>query len=133
MSTLRKLLLVLAALSPAKLLACAACYGGNLDVPMTEGMNWGIFTLLAIISLVLASFLAFLIYAIRKSEAVENARRKAKVGQASRLPLADTNAFNKSKSVADSTVSPAGFNSITLMDCQAPLGRRDACPTLLAP
>lgn len=54
---------------PAKALACAACYG-NVDSSMTEGMNWGIFTLLGVIVPVLGGFLAFFIYLIRKSEAV---------------------------------------------------------------
>ena len=64
--------------APAKLLACAACYGGNIDAPMTNGMNWGIFTLMAVIGTVLGGFLTFLIYAIRKSEALEaEAQKKA--------------------------------------------------------
>jgi len=73
---LRKIIFTLAALSPAKLFACAACYGGNIDSPMADGMNWGIFTLLAVVGTVLAAFLAFLIYAIRKSEALEAAAQK---------------------------------------------------------
>jgi hypothetical protein len=67
-------MLVLAALAPAKLFACATCYGGNIDSPMTDGMNWAILTLGLIITTVLGGFLTFLIYAIRKSEAVEAAR-----------------------------------------------------------
>ncbi len=55
--------------APGKALACAACYG-NVDAPMTEGMNWGIFTLLGVIVPVLGGFAAFFIYLIRKSEAV---------------------------------------------------------------
>jgi hypothetical protein len=65
--------LALAASAPAKLFACAACYGGNVDAPMTNGMNWGIFTLIAIIGTVLAVFLTFLIHIIRKSEALNAA------------------------------------------------------------
>ena len=76
MNLLRKIIFTLAALSPAKLFACAACYGGNIDSPMADGMNWGIFTLLAVVGTVLAAFLAFLIYAIRKSEALEAAAQK---------------------------------------------------------
>jgi hypothetical protein len=76
-----KIILILALISaaPAKLLACAACYGGNgnLDAPMTNGMNWGIFTLMAVIGTVLAVFLTFLIHIIRKSEAL-NAAAEAK-------------------------------------------------------
>jgi hypothetical protein len=53
---------------PAKVLACSACYGAQVDTPMTEGMNWGIFTLLGVIVPVLGGFLAFFIYLIHKSE-----------------------------------------------------------------
>jgi hypothetical protein len=65
-----KIIFALAMLAPAKLFACAACFGGNIDSPMADGMNWGIFTLLAVVGTVLAAFLAFLIYAIHKSEAL---------------------------------------------------------------
>ena len=63
--------LVLLAPSPA--FACATCYGANIDSPMADGMNWGIFTLLGVVGTVLASFLTFLIYIIRKSEALNAA------------------------------------------------------------
>jgi protein-disulfide isomerase len=65
----------LAALAPGKLSACAACYGGSIDSPMADGMNWGILTLLAVVGTVLGAFLTFLIYAIRKSEALEAAKK----------------------------------------------------------
>lgn len=63
-------------LAPVKVLACAACYGGKVDSAMTEGMNWGILTLLGFLVPVLAACLFCLIYLIRKSEAVEAAARK---------------------------------------------------------
>jgi hypothetical protein len=66
-------LTTLAALAPAKLFACAACYGANVDAPMTEGVNWAILCLGVVITTVLGAFLTFLIYAIRKSEALEAA------------------------------------------------------------
>ena len=56
--------------------ACAACYGGNVDSGMAEGMNWGILTLLGVVGTVCAAFLTFLIYVIRKSEALEAAAQK---------------------------------------------------------
>jgi hypothetical protein len=65
------------ALAPAKLFACAACYGRS-DSAMAVGMNWGIFTLLGFVITVLGAFLAFLIYAIRKSEALNAEKEKAK-------------------------------------------------------
>jgi heme/copper-type cytochrome/quinol oxidase subunit 2 len=66
----------LALLAPAKIFACAACYGGNIDSPMADGMNWAILTLGTIVATVLGAFLTFLIYAIRKSEALEAAAQK---------------------------------------------------------
>ena len=63
--------MVLAA--PAKVSACAACYGANIDDRMADGMNWAILTLGVIIATVLGAFLAFLIRVIRKSEALEAA------------------------------------------------------------
>ena len=70
------LLAVLAVLTPAPAFACATCYGGDIDSPMTDGMNWGIFTLLGVVGTVLASFLTFLIYLIRKSEALAAAAKQ---------------------------------------------------------
>ena len=60
-------------LAPSPVFACATCYGANIDSPMADGMNWGIFTLLGVVGTVLASFLTFLIYIIRKSEALNAA------------------------------------------------------------
>ena len=74
MKLLRNIFFALAALAPAKLPACAICYGGPIDSPMADGMNWAILTLGVIITVVLGGFVTFLIYAIRKSEAVEAAR-----------------------------------------------------------
>ena len=62
--------LALAAMTPAKVFACAACFGGNIDAPMADGMNWAILTLGIVITTVLGAFLTFLIYAIRRSEAL---------------------------------------------------------------
>jgi hypothetical protein len=62
--------LVLALLLPARLFACAACYNGEAGSPLTDGMNWGIFTLLGIVVTVLATILVFFIHIIRKSEAM---------------------------------------------------------------
>lgn len=68
-------LLALAALAPAKTFACAACYGRS-DSAMAVGMNWGILTLGVFIATVLGAFGTFLVYAIRKSEALEAAAHK---------------------------------------------------------
>ena len=42
-------------------LACAACYGAS-DAPMARGMNWGIFSLLAIVGVVLGCVASFFVY-----------------------------------------------------------------------
>ena len=76
MKSFWKIACALAALAPGKMFACAACYGANIDSPMADGMNWGIFTLLAVIGTVLGAFLTFLIYVIRKSEALNEAAQK---------------------------------------------------------
>lgn len=69
--------LVLATFAPAKMFACAACGSANANIEhssMIDGMNLAILSLGAILLPVLGTFLALLIYAIRKSEAVEAAR-----------------------------------------------------------
>jgi hypothetical protein len=63
-------------LSPAKLLACVACYGQS-DSPLAEGMNMGILFLLGVIGLVLGGFVTFFIYLARRSAAVAAARQAA--------------------------------------------------------
>jgi hypothetical protein len=73
---LRTLILAFALFAPVRLLACAACYGAHIDDRMADGMNWAILTLGVIIATVLGTFLTFLIYAIRKSEALEAAAQK---------------------------------------------------------
>jgi heme/copper-type cytochrome/quinol oxidase subunit 2 len=79
------LLLVLATLAPVKTFACAACYGANIDAPMADGMNWAILTLGVIVTTVLGGFLTFLIYAIRKSEALTAAAEQNTSAQVSNV------------------------------------------------
>ena len=59
------------ALQPGSLLACAACYGQS-DSPMAQGMNWGIFSLLAVIVSVLGGIAGFFIFLARKSASPAN-------------------------------------------------------------
>lgn len=66
----------LALLAPTHVFACATCYGGNIESPMTDGMNLGIFTLLGVIGTVLLTFGAFLIFIFRKSAALAAAAQK---------------------------------------------------------
>jgi hypothetical protein len=47
-------------------LACATCYGQS-DSPLAQGMNWGIFALLVVVAMVLASVTAFFVFVARRS------------------------------------------------------------------
>ena len=49
--------------------ACAACYGKS-DSALAQGMNWGIYTLLGFISLVLAGVAGFFVFIIRRAAAI---------------------------------------------------------------
>ena len=64
--------IALASLAPSPLMACATCFGQS-DAPMAQGMNWGIFTLLGVIVVVLATIASFFVYLIRK-EAAQTAK-----------------------------------------------------------
>jgi len=67
----RKTLVVatgLVALAPSPLFACAACYGKS-DSPLASGMNWGIFTLMAVILTVLTCITLFFVHVIRGEQA----------------------------------------------------------------
>lgn len=48
-------------------LACATCFGAS-DSLMAKGMNAGILFLMGIVTAVLCSILAFMIYLIKKSK-----------------------------------------------------------------
>ena len=69
-------LLLFLAFAPSKMFACAACAGADVNSPMALGMNWAIYTLLAVVFVVLSAFISGLVYAIRKSEEVEAAAHK---------------------------------------------------------
>lgn len=47
-------------------LACATCFGAS-DSPMAKGMNWGIFSLLAVVICMLTAIAAFFVFLARKS------------------------------------------------------------------
>ena len=59
------------ALQPASLFACAACYGAS-DSPLAKGMNWGIFSLLGVIVMVLGSVATFFVFIGKKAAAAAN-------------------------------------------------------------
>jgi hypothetical protein len=77
MRKVRKMILTaaLATLSPSPLFACAACYGRS-DSPLAHGINWGIFTLLGVVVLMLSSIATFFVFLIRR-EAAAQARKLA--------------------------------------------------------
>jgi hypothetical protein len=71
MKSLRKVFVaaaMLAAAMPLPAFACAACYGKS-DSPLAHGMNWGIFTLLGVITSVLACFALFFVHIMRGEKA----------------------------------------------------------------
>jgi len=59
------------AFQPASLFACAACYGAS-DSPMAQGMNWGIFSLLGVVTVVLGSVATFFVFIGKKAAAASN-------------------------------------------------------------
>ena len=59
-------LVVTLAMHPWTLRACAAC-AGQSDSPMAKGMNYGIFSLLAVIGVVLGGVVSFFVYLGKKS------------------------------------------------------------------
>ena len=72
MKVISKMLLAaaLAGLSPSSLFACPACYGKSSD-PLAHGMNWGIFTLLGIVAMMLTSIATFFFFLIRREAAMQ--------------------------------------------------------------
>jgi hypothetical protein len=61
-------LIALALFSAKNVFACAACAGAS-DSDLAKGMNWGIFTLLCVVLVVLGGFAAFFIYLVKRSAA----------------------------------------------------------------
>jgi hypothetical protein len=53
--------------------ACAACYGQS-GSPLAEGMNWGIFSLLAVVVCVLGAVAGFFVFLAKKSAVVSAAQ-----------------------------------------------------------
>ncbi|MDB6058772.1 MAG: hypothetical protein JWO95_2616, partial [Verrucomicrobiales bacterium] len=53
--------------STSSVWACAACAGGKTDSELAQGMNAGIFTLLAVVGLVLGGAASFGFYIVRRA------------------------------------------------------------------
>ncbi|MBI2928802.1 MAG: hypothetical protein HYY24_24325 [Verrucomicrobia bacterium] len=54
--------------APQSLWACASCFGRS-DSQLAVGLNWGIFTLLGVVTVVLAGIASFFVHVIRNSAA----------------------------------------------------------------
>ena len=61
---------VVAGCMPARLFACAACFGKSSD-PLAHGMNWGIFTLMGVLVFMLSSIATFFFLLIRREAAAQ--------------------------------------------------------------
>jgi uncharacterized membrane protein len=68
MKLLHKIPMAAAVFAPAKLFACAACYGRS-NSALAYGMNWGIFTLMGVILTVLTCIALFFVHIVRREEA----------------------------------------------------------------
>lgn len=60
------------ALHPSPLWACAAC-AGQSDSAMAKGMNWGIFSLLGVVAVVLGGVTSFFVFLGKQSAAASAA------------------------------------------------------------
>lgn len=69
-------LALLAVLNPETLQACSSCFGQS-DSRMAQGMNAGIFALLAIVGVVLGGIASFFVFIVRREAAMENEAREA--------------------------------------------------------
>jgi hypothetical protein len=86
------------ALNPNTLLACAACYGQS-DSPMAKGMNWGIFSLLAVVVFVLGAIASFFVYLAKRSETLPDNPAPGSLLESTRKP----------ELTAAECISPAGL------------------------
>lgn len=62
---------LLAMFSPAKLSACAVCYGES-DAPMARGLTFAIIALAGVIACVLSGVVVFFVHMGKKSSAADN-------------------------------------------------------------
>lgn len=73
-------MVLLLAVLPRAGWACAACYGQS-DSPLAAGMNWGIFSLLGFIGVVLGGVAAFFVFLARRSAAAAKVAPASKAEQ----------------------------------------------------
>jgi heme/copper-type cytochrome/quinol oxidase subunit 2 len=60
--------------------ACAACFGRS-DSPLAAAMNWGIFSLMAVVVSVLGGIAGFFVYLARRSAALNAPATPAPQGE----------------------------------------------------
>ena len=72
------MVVLFALLEPRSASACAACFGKS-DSPMAQGMNMGIFSLLAVVIFVLGGFAALIFHLARRGAAY--AARQAQLSE----------------------------------------------------
>lgn len=68
--TCRGLAALIAFLQPCLARACTVCFGGASDSTVTQGMGWGIFTLLVVILSVLGGVALFFVHVARRAPAL---------------------------------------------------------------
>lgn len=81
---MKKLFLALVTLAllaaPRAALACSVCFG-NSDAPMAKATNAGIFMMLIVVAVMLASFAAFFIYLNRRARLFEASKGTEGIAQ----------------------------------------------------
>ena len=71
---------VFCAALPHSVLACATCFG-KTDSRLAEGMNMGIFSLLAVVVVVLGGIASFFVYLAKRSSAVAAAPQPGRLAE----------------------------------------------------
>ena len=65
-TTLKSIFTVTLLLCAQAAFACSACYGKS-DSALAQGMNWGIYTLLGFIGMVLVGVAVFFVFIVRRA------------------------------------------------------------------
>ena len=78
------IVIVVLLFSPDTAQGCAACFGRS-DSKMAQGMNMGIFALLAVIFCVLSALAAFMVFLVRRAAAL--ARENPETTTSAPLPV----------------------------------------------
>ena len=61
------LVLAVATFAPLHALGCAACFGKS-DSKLAAGMNYGIFSLLAVVAVMLSLIASFFVFIVRRAD-----------------------------------------------------------------